>query len=66
MKMNGIMNKYRLLIYFKTVVSCRVVPIRYYIVEFHCWVVCGIDYYKNYRRFYKSNLKHHAKKNNRH
>ena len=34
-------------------VSCRFIPIRYYITEFFCWVVCGIDFYKDYRRFYK-------------
>jgi hypothetical protein len=34
-------------------VSGRFVPIRYYITEFLCWVVCGIDFYKDYKRFYQ-------------
>jgi len=34
-------------------VSGRLIPIRFYITEFFCWVVCGIEFYKDYRRFYK-------------
>jgi hypothetical protein len=34
-------------------VSGRFIPIRFYITEFFCWVVCGIEFYKDYRRFYK-------------
>jgi hypothetical protein len=41
----------------QTDVSGRFVPIRYYITEFFCWVVCGIDFYKDYRRFYKGQNK---------
>lgn len=47
------MKKYRLIQFCKAAVSGRFVPIRYYLIEFFCWVICGIDFYKNYQRFYK-------------
>lgn len=48
------MKQYRLIQFCKAAVSGRFVPFRYYLTEFFCWVVCGIDYYKNYRRFYRT------------
>jgi hypothetical protein len=47
------MENYRLIQFCKAAVSGRFVPIRYYLIEFFCWVIGGIDFYKNYQRFYK-------------
>jgi hypothetical protein len=50
------MEKYRLTQFCKAAVSGRFVPFRYYLIEFFLWVVCGIDFYKNYRRFYERKI----------
>ncbi len=50
------MNKYRLTQFLKHIFFNRLVPVRYYVIEFFFWVICRIDFYKNYRRFYKKFL----------
>lgn len=34
----------------------------YRLIEFHCYTICGIEYYRNYSRFYWRNIFQESKK----
>ncbi len=47
------MSRFRLVIFIRGIIGNRLIPVRYYLIEFFCYVVSGISFYKDYGRFYR-------------